>query len=297
MIGPAPLHIEDSYLTIGAQRASASTKVRMMSLETTLKLKSKLVADTPVRLLETYESASSEPLGLFPVPMLPYKRPVLVSYLDETMLIVRDEAGRPDVLTRVGATVDAPDVDTPSLPQVVTEVEEKVEESVAGLETKVSETARDLVEAAQKAEQKAIDPVLAIYDKVALLELAGEERAAFFQQQADMMTERAAFFKKQQDDLDKRIAELEERQVSFGEAEARAFCQEKAEFFQQQANAMTEELASVLKEIEDTTQCLDELVRELVDGSVNVGSMTEAAQGLLHEQAADFQQEADAMTG
>merc|ERR1719353_677181 len=283
MIGPAPLHIEDSYLTIGAQRASASTKVRMMSLETTLKLKSKLVADTPVRLLETYESASSEPLGLFPVPMLPYKRPVLVSYLDETMLIVRDEAGRPDVLTRVGATVDAPDVDTPSLPQVVTEVEEKVEESVAGLETKVSETARDLVEAAQKAEQKAIDPVLAIYDKVALLELAGEERAAFF--------------KKQQDDLDKRIAELEERQVSFGEAEARAFCQEKAEFFQQQANAMTEELASALKEIEDTTQCLDELVRELVDGSVNVGSMTEAAQGLLHEQAADFQQEADAMTG
>merc|ERR1719174_1026845 len=137
MIGPAPLHIEDSYLTIGAQRAAASTHVRMLSLETTLKLSSKLVAESPVRLMETYESASSEPLGLFPVPTLPYKRPVLVSYLDETMLIVRDEAGRPDVLTRVGATVDTTDFDTPSLPQVVKEVEEKVEESIAGIETKV----------------------------------------------------------------------------------------------------------------------------------------------------------------
>merc|ERR1719353_1236332 len=183
MIGPAPLHIEDSYLTIGAQRASASTHVRMLSLETTLKLSSKLVAESPVRLMETYESASSEPLGLFPVPTLPYKRPVLVSYLDETMLIVRDQAGRPDVLTRVGDTVgttdvDTTDVDVPSLPQVVTDVEEKVEESIAGLETKAKETARDMVEAAQKAERKAgilrkaADPVLAIYDKVALLELA-----------------------------------------------------------------------------------------------------------------------------
>ena len=81
--GPGPVVIEDTYLTITAQRyASASTKVRMnglMPFETTLTLKSKLMADSPGRLIETYESAGSTPAGLLPtaqLPALPYTRPV-----------------------------------------------------------------------------------------------------------------------------------------------------------------------------------------------------------------------------
>jgi len=99
--------VQDTYLTIDAMqpRATAEVKVRVLSFENTLKLSSKLDAESAVRLVETYDAAESEYMSLrlpFQSPVS-YKRSVLVSYLDDEMLVVRDAAGRADVLMRVDA--------------------------------------------------------------------------------------------------------------------------------------------------------------------------------------------------
>jgi hypothetical protein len=289
--GPAPVDIDDTFLTISGQRyASASTKVRVMEkLETTLKLRSKLQADSPVRLVETYESASSESAGLFPVklPALPYKRPVLVSYLDETLLVVRDASGRPDVLTRVSGEVTSADADIdddiPYIPEVITEAEEKVEEVITGIATKVDE-------AAHKAER------VAFFDVAAVEKLAGDERLAFFQRQADAMTDRVAFFKWQQDTLNKRVAHFEDRLLQFGATEARAFCEEKAEFFQKEAKATAERATSSQQEFDDTKRRLafvrDPTLYEILEEkAIKLEQDTAAAK----ERAAFYQKEADNM--
>merc|ERR1719316_2165942 len=116
------------------------------------------MADSPGRLIETYESAGSTPAGLLPtaqLPALPYTRPVLVTYLDETMLVVRDAAGRPDVLTRADAAwVDTTDDDadevTPQLPQVLKEAEKEVGEAVVALEKKVEDFVIGVSDGAQE---------------------------------------------------------------------------------------------------------------------------------------------------
>merc|ERR1719498_763439 len=96
--------VQDTYLTIGAEqpRATAEVKVRVLSFENTVKLSSRLEAESAVRLVETYDAAESEYMNLrlpFQSPVQ-YKRSVLISYLDDEMLIVRDALGRPDVLMR-----------------------------------------------------------------------------------------------------------------------------------------------------------------------------------------------------
>lgn len=103
--GAEVVDVEDSYLTIGADqpRATSSVKVRVLSFENTLSLKSQLEAESAVRLVETYDAASSEAGSLsLPFANSPakYKRSLLVSYLDEEMMVVRDVFGRPDVLLR-----------------------------------------------------------------------------------------------------------------------------------------------------------------------------------------------------
>ena len=78
-------------------------QVRVLSLENTLKLSSRLEAESGVRLVETYDAAESEYMALrlpFQSPVQ-FKRSVLVSYLDEELLVVRDSIGRPDILMRV----------------------------------------------------------------------------------------------------------------------------------------------------------------------------------------------------
>ena len=63
----------------------------------------RLEAESAVRLVETYEAAQSEYMNVrlpFQSPVS-YKRSVLISYLDDEMLVVRDALGRPDVLMRV----------------------------------------------------------------------------------------------------------------------------------------------------------------------------------------------------
>jgi hypothetical protein len=122
--------------------------------------------------------------------------------------------------------------------------------------------------------------------------MAGADQVAFFQQQARLMSERAAFFQEQQDDLDGRVAQFEDAATCtpFGVAETRAFCAEKAGYFQHMANVLTERLASALKEIEDTKQCF-----ESVDGSVPIGDNA-SVRALLQQQADELQREADTTT-
>merc|ERR1719247_1443812 len=96
--------VRETFLTIKQEqpRAEASVGLRLLSLENELKLVSKLEAESAVRLVETYDAAESEYMSLrlpFQSPVQ-YKRSVLVSYLDEELLVVRDGLGRADVLMR-----------------------------------------------------------------------------------------------------------------------------------------------------------------------------------------------------
>jgi len=110
--------VADTYLTIRAEqpRATAEVKIRLLSFENTVKLSSKLEAESAVRLVETYDAAESDYMNLklpFQSPV-EYKRSVLISYLDDEMLVVRDSNGRPDVLMRIPDETAFPssDVDT-----------------------------------------------------------------------------------------------------------------------------------------------------------------------------------------
>eukprot|EP00967_Tisochrysis_lutea_P076748 scaffold103918_cov33-Tisochrysis_lutea.AAC.2 len=120
------IDVEDAFITIREEqpRVEGSLRTRVLTFENTLKLCSKLEAESAVRLVETYDSAESEYLNLklpFQNPVQ-YKRSVLVSYLDEELLVVRDALGRPDVLMRVDEPVSwsesspdsSMDDDTPS---------------------------------------------------------------------------------------------------------------------------------------------------------------------------------------
>jgi len=113
--------VGDTFLCIQPEqpRATAEVTVRLLSFENVVKLSSKLEAESAVRLVETYEEAQSEYMSLkLPLASSPasYKRSVLISYLDEEMLVVRDALGRPDVLMRVNEAGSYPlsDVDTAS---------------------------------------------------------------------------------------------------------------------------------------------------------------------------------------
>merc|ERR1712087_771956 len=100
--------VEDVFITIGQEqpRAEASVRTRLLSFENTVKLSSRLEAESAVRLAETYDAAESEYLSLrlpFQSPVQ-YKRSLLVSYLDDELMVVRDAQGRPDVLMRCEAS-------------------------------------------------------------------------------------------------------------------------------------------------------------------------------------------------
>merc|ERR1712032_815916 len=96
--------VQDVFITIGQEqpRTAASVRTRLLSFENTVKLSSRLEAESAVRLVETYDAAESEYMSLrlpFQSP-LQYKRSLLVSYLDDELLVIRDSSGRPDVLMR-----------------------------------------------------------------------------------------------------------------------------------------------------------------------------------------------------
>jgi len=106
--GAELIDVQDTFITIQAEqpRVEAATKVRVLSFESTAKLLCRLEAESAVRLLETYDAAETDgfPVKLPALPFqsgpLQYKRTVIATYLDEEVLVLRDSAGRPDVLMR-----------------------------------------------------------------------------------------------------------------------------------------------------------------------------------------------------
>jgi len=106
--GAELIDVQDTFITIQAEqpRVEAATKVRVLSFESTAKLMCRLEAESAVRLLETYDAAETDgfPVKLPALPFqsgpLQYKRTVIATYLDDEVLVLRDSAGRPDVLMR-----------------------------------------------------------------------------------------------------------------------------------------------------------------------------------------------------
>jgi len=106
--GAELIDVQDTFITIQAEqpRVEAATKVRVLSFESTAKLLCRLEAESAVRLLETYDAAETDgfPVKLPALPFqsgpLQYKRTIIATYLDEEVLVLRDSAGRPDVLMR-----------------------------------------------------------------------------------------------------------------------------------------------------------------------------------------------------
>merc|ERR1719171_570084 len=106
--GAELVDVQDTFITIQAEqpRVEAATKVRVLSFESTAKLLCRLEAESAVRLLETYDTAETDgfPVKLPALPFnsgpLQYKRTVIATYLDDEVLVLRDSAGRPDVLMR-----------------------------------------------------------------------------------------------------------------------------------------------------------------------------------------------------
>jgi hypothetical protein len=97
--------VQDAFVTIreNQPRVVGSLRTRVLSFENTVKLTSRLEAESAVRLVETYDSAESEYMNL-KLPFqsaIKYKRSILVSYLDDELLVVRDALGRPDILMLV----------------------------------------------------------------------------------------------------------------------------------------------------------------------------------------------------
>merc|ERR1719238_2015445 len=93
--------VQDTYLTIAPEqpRATSEVKVRVLSFENSIKLASQLEAESAVRLVETYDAAESAYMSLrlpFASTPVSYKRSLLISYLDDEMMVVRDVLMRVD---------------------------------------------------------------------------------------------------------------------------------------------------------------------------------------------------------
>ena len=74
----------------------------------TLKTKGDLAASSAVRLRETVQEGDAFGQSFALPGPLNYKRDIIVTYLDDDLLVVRDESGAPDVLLRVGQPEGAP---------------------------------------------------------------------------------------------------------------------------------------------------------------------------------------------
>ena len=83
-------------------RVEASMDVKMLfgNVKSSVKVKTRLEAQSSVRLRETYETASLLEQNI-PIPQaLQYTRDLYITYLDDDLLVVRDASGVPEVLVR-----------------------------------------------------------------------------------------------------------------------------------------------------------------------------------------------------
>ncbi|KAG8461405.1 hypothetical protein KFE25_010592 [Diacronema lutheri] len=110
--GATLLDVGETTLTItrNQPRVEASLKVRVLSLENTIKLFTTLEAKTGSVLVEEYKEVESDLFGIKLPLQAPasFSRSIVVSYLDDDLLIVRSLGGAPDVLVRMDKEWSAP---------------------------------------------------------------------------------------------------------------------------------------------------------------------------------------------
>uniref|UniRef100_A0A7S0V885 Plastid lipid-associated protein/fibrillin conserved domain-containing protein n=1 Tax=Hemiselmis tepida TaxID=464990 RepID=A0A7S0V885_9CRYP len=103
---PAPLaplfELDDLSLTIqrGSPRVEASANLRIAGNEQEIRLKSDLTAESGVRLSETYCQAEGFGQTVELAGPFRYKRTLFVTYLDDDLMVARDETGVPDIWVR-----------------------------------------------------------------------------------------------------------------------------------------------------------------------------------------------------
>lgn len=81
-------------------RATASSTVKVGSTETKVKIQSTVETESDVRIKETYTSLTVADRDIEVPSSLAYSRLLFITYLDDDLLIVRDESGVPDILLR-----------------------------------------------------------------------------------------------------------------------------------------------------------------------------------------------------
>eukprot|EP01039_Chlorochromonas_danica_P003673 gene3673-4019_t len=96
------LNVEDLTITISSvkPRVKAATKIKIANMHVEVSVTTDLQPETGIRLTESYESGKLGPFELPLTTVKTFSRELLVSYLDEDLLIVRDALGTPEILRR-----------------------------------------------------------------------------------------------------------------------------------------------------------------------------------------------------
>ncbi|KAK3289084.1 hypothetical protein CYMTET_3468 [Cymbomonas tetramitiformis] len=71
----------------------------------TLKLRNTLDVESDMRIRETYSEAEVSGQGIAVPEALKYERLLFITYLDEDMMVARDDTGAPDILVRTSALI------------------------------------------------------------------------------------------------------------------------------------------------------------------------------------------------
>ena len=116
------VHVSISPL---APRAVVTAQLRAFDRSVSVRVKADLDTESPVRLAETWAEVAIDGSPVAIPDNLRYSRRVFVSYLDETMAVLRDASGAPSVLMRTAggpssATTMAAAEEAPAPPVVVT---------------------------------------------------------------------------------------------------------------------------------------------------------------------------------
>lgn len=101
--------LESLKVTIGstAPRSEVTASVKLFDRDVTFRVKANLDVESSTRLAESWVEAEVSGLQAVAIPAnLQYTRRIFVTYLDETMALIRDETGSPTILTREAPVVE-----------------------------------------------------------------------------------------------------------------------------------------------------------------------------------------------
>lgn len=102
MLPDTVVEVKDVVITITREqpRAMAATGVTVGGTSVDLQLTSTLETESDLRLRETYSKLTVSGREIVPPEQLLYSRLLFVTYLDDDLLVVRDETGAPEILFR-----------------------------------------------------------------------------------------------------------------------------------------------------------------------------------------------------